>query len=122
MYPLSARVCHSMPVATFSTAVTRSDDTTIVQLSGELDIATVPDLRPVATEELDRDGCAVLVFDLSELTFLDSTGIGCWVEIRSYATALGKQVTIRNVPPAVRRVLEIGGLLGLFEAERPLSD
>jgi anti-sigma B factor antagonist len=109
-------------VATFSTAVTRSGDTTIVNLSGELDIATVPELRPLATEELDRDGCSTLVLDLSELSFLDSTGIGCWVEIRSHATKLGKQMTIRNVPPAVRRVLEIGGLLAMFEAAPPTSD
>lgn len=111
-----------MPVATFSTAVTRAGDTTIVNLSGELDIATVPELRPVATEELDRDDCRTLVFDLSELSFLDSTGIGCWVEIRTYATERGKHVRIRNVPPAVRRVLEIGGLLALFEAAPPPSD
>ena len=111
-----------MPVATFSTAVTRSGDTTVVDLSGELDIATVPGLRTVATEELERNGCDSLVFDLSELSFLDSTGIGCWVEIRSSATERGKQMTIRNVPPAVRRVLEIGGLLALFEAAPPTSD
>ncbi len=104
-----------MPVATFSTAVTRSGETTTVQLSGELDIATVPQLRPVATEELDRAECRTLVLDLNELSFLDSTGIGCWVEIRGYAGQRGKQVTIRDVPPSVRRVLEIGGLLALFD-------
>lgn len=111
-----------MPVATFSTDVTRSGDTTIVNLSGELDIATVPQLQPLATEELDRDECTTLLLDLTELDFLDSTGIGCWVEIRAHATERGKRVTIRNVPPAVRRVLEIGGLLTLFEAVSPNSD
>ena len=109
-------------MATFSTAVTRSDDTTILHLSGELDIATVTQLHPVATDELDRDGCKELVLDLTELDFLDSTGIGCWVEIRSHATELGKRVTIRNVPAAVRRVLEIGGLLALFEPAPPTFD
>ena len=55
------------------------------------------------------------MLDLRELSFLDSTGIGCWVETRTHATALGKRMTIRDVPAAVRRVLEIGGLLALFE-------
>ena len=108
-----------MPVATFSTAVTRAGDTTIVSLSGDLDIATVPQLGPLAAAELDRDECRSLVLDLRELTFLDSTGIGCWVETRAHATALGKRMTIRNVSPAVRRVLEIGGLLALFEEGTP---
>ncbi len=108
-----------MPVATFSMAVTRAGDTTIVSLTGELDIATVPQLLPVATAELDRDECRSLVLDLAALSFLDSTGIGCWVEIRTHAVSLAKQVLIRDVPPAVRRVLEIGGLLALFEPEPP---
>ncbi len=111
-----------MPVATFSTAVTRSGDTTIVSLSGDLDIATVPQLGPLAATELDRPECRALVLDLRELSFLDSTGIGCWVETRSHAIALGKRMTIRNSPAAVRRVLEIGGLLTLFEQESAQSD
>lgn len=115
-------VCHSMPVATFSTAVTRAGDTTILSLAGELDIATVADLRALATAELDRDECAAEVLDLSELSFLDSTGIGCWVEIRTHALAVGKQLTIRNPPDTVRRVLEIGGLLKLFETTSPDDD
>jgi anti-sigma B factor antagonist len=106
-----------MPVATFSTAVTRAGDTTIVSLSGDLDIATVPQLGPLAAAELDRAECRALVLDLRELTFLDSTGIGCWVETRTHATALGKRMSIRDVPAAVRRVLEIGGLLALFERD-----
>jgi anti-anti-sigma factor len=111
-----------MPVATFSAEVARAGDTTIVSLCGDLDIATVPQLGPLAATELDRDECRWLVLDLSELTFLDSTGIGCWVETRTHATALAKRMTIRNVPAAVRRVLDIGGLLALFEEGTPETE
>jgi len=105
-----------MPVATFSTAVTREGETTVVNLTGELDIATVPELRAVAFAELDEPACRSLVLDLRELTFLDSTGIGSWVEIRQRALAQNQQFSVRSVPPGVRRVLEIGGLLALFGA------
>ncbi len=98
----------------FSTDVTRDGDTTTVALAGELDIATVAELRDLAYAELDRPECRALVLDLSELTFLDSTGIGCWVQIRTHAASAEKQVTIRSIPPSVRRVLEISGLLPLF--------
>lgn len=98
----------------FSTDVTRDGATTVLALAGELDIATVPELRELAYAELDRAECRSVVLDLSELTFLDSTGIGCWVQIRTHAASAGKQVTIRSVPAAVRRVLEISGLLPLF--------
>jgi stage II sporulation protein AA (anti-sigma F factor antagonist) len=105
-----------MPMATFATAVTREGETTIVNLQGELDIATVPQLRTVAFAELDRAQCRALVLDLDELAFLDSTGIGSWVEIRQRALAQDKQFSVRSVPSGVRRVLEIGGMLSLFGA------
>jgi anti-sigma B factor antagonist len=103
-----------MPVPMFSTGVTREGAATVVEIAGELDIATVPELKEVAYAELDRPECTALVLDLADLTFLDSTGIGCWVQVRTHALASGKQVTIRAVPAGVRRVLEISGLLPLF--------
>lgn len=106
-----------MPVTTFSVDVTRADDTTFVKLDGELDIATVPTMRETAIAELDRPECSQLVLELADLAFLDSTGIGSWVEIRTHAVELGKRVTIRSAPEAVRRVLEIGGLLALFSED-----
>ena len=104
-------------MATFSTAVTRSDDTTIVHLSGELDIATVtaaaPRSRPTNST---GTGARALVLDLTELHLprLDRDRL-LGRDPRPTRPQLGKRVTIRNVPPAVRRVLEIGGLLALFE-------
>lgn len=101
-------------MATFSVSVTRDDGATTLNLSGELDVATVPELRQVATAELDRPECQRMVLDLTDLAFLDSTGIGCWVEIRSYAVARDKQLTIRSVPLTVQRILQIGGLYEMF--------
>ena len=101
-------------MVSFSVSVNRDDDTTMLNLSGELDIATVPELRLVATSELDRAECRRIVLDLSELSFLDSTGIGCWVDLRAHALAQSKQLSIRSVPLTVQRILEIGGLYEMF--------
>ncbi|HEY2299831.1 MAG TPA: anti-sigma factor antagonist [Jatrophihabitans sp.] len=101
-------------MATFSVSVTRDGDATILNLSGELDIASVPELREVATAELDRPECRRIVLDLADLNFLDSTGLGCWVEIRSQAAAQGKALMIRSVPLTVQRILQIGGLFEMF--------
>lgn len=105
----------------FSVRTRREDKTTILHIAGELDIATVPALRSVAFDELDRPECKTLAFDLAELAFLDSTGIGSWVEIRGRAVDNGKRVVIRAVPEFVRRVLEIGALTTLF-ADVPSAD
>lgn len=98
----------------FSVRASREGGTTILHIVGELDIATVPALRSVAFTELDRPECRTLAFDLAELAFLDSTGIGSWVEIRGQAIENDKRVVIRAVPDFVRRVLEISALTPLF--------
>jgi anti-sigma B factor antagonist len=107
-------LCNSIPVTPFSVTANRDGDTTTLRISGELDIATVPELRTAAFAELERAECATLAFDLSDLDFLDSTGIGSWVEIRGRAVNNGQRVVIRAVPDFVARVLEIGALTKLF--------
>lgn len=107
-------MCEGIDVTPFTVRADRVGDTTILHISGELDIATVPELRSKAYAELDRPECATLAFDLSDLAFLDSTGIGSWVEIRGRALDNGQRVVIRAVPAFVARVLEIGALSKLF--------
>jgi anti-anti-sigma factor len=101
-------------VTPFSVTTEQVGDTTVLHLRGELDLATVPALRETAFAELERTDCATLAFDLAELAFLDSTGIGSWVEIRRRALNNGQRVVIRKVPDFVARVLEIGALMPLF--------
>ncbi len=99
----------------FSVTAAQGGVETVLHITGELDLATVGELRELAYAELDRPGCTTLVLDLAKLAFLDSTGIGTWVEIRGRAVANGQRVVIREVPDFVRRVLEISALTKLFE-------
>ncbi|MDT4894565.1 MAG: anti-sigma factor antagonist [Pseudonocardiales bacterium] len=86
----------------------------VVSVAGDLDIGSVPSLRRVADAELASPDCSTLVLDVRELAFLDSTGIGYWVELRTTAEALGKSFSLESVPHSVRRLLTIGGLADLF--------
>jgi len=47
---------------------------TVIDLVGEMDIATVDQFK-MAVEEV-RDGVSGMVFNLAELSFVDSTGVG----------------------------------------------
>lgn len=101
-------------MAAFSVTTERDRQTSVLSISGELDMATVPQLRDLAVAELRRSECRKLVFDLARLEFIDSTGIGCWVELRNAAIADDRQVVLRSAPPQVLRILAIGGLDRLF--------
>ncbi|GAB2482581.1 STAS domain-containing protein [Jatrophihabitans fulvus] len=92
----------------------RENGSAVVSLEGDLDLATVPALRDAALAELDEADCTTLVLDLAGLTFLDSTGIGCWIELRNHAEDAGKNLELRSVPPAARRTVTIAGLAPIF--------
>ncbi|MEO9138127.1 MAG: STAS domain-containing protein [Jatrophihabitans sp.] len=92
----------------------RDNERVIISLDGELDLATVSILRGAALAELDAGECSALVLDLERLSFLDSTGIGCWIELRNRAEETGKSFELRALPPAARRTMTIAGLAPLF--------
>jgi len=85
-----------------------------VSLTGDLDLATVPSLREAAAAELNAADCKILVLDLNGLTFVDSTGLGCWIDLRNLATAGGKELSLENVPVLARRTVTIAGLADVF--------
>ena len=89
----------------------------IVSVVGELDLATVPPLRETAVQALHDPECSTLVLDLDGLTFLDSTGLGCWIELRNLAEDAGKQLELVSVPPSARRTVSIAGLATVFGLE-----
>ncbi|SHF99670.1 anti-anti-sigma factor [Jatrophihabitans endophyticus] len=101
-------------MSSLSLSARRENGTAVLSLDGELDLATVPALRDTALAELGEPGTATLVLDLARLTFLDSTGIGCWIELRNHAEGAGKELALRAVPAAARRTVTIAGLAPVF--------
>jgi len=87
---------------------------TIVEVAGEVDIETAPQLREVVTSVTD-EGADRLVFDLSQVTFVDSVGLGVFVLARK--KMLLRQGTIGIVAPT-RRVVAIFKIAGLDEIFR----
>lgn len=92
----------------------RDSGRAVVSLTGELDLATVDSLREAALAELADPQCRTLVLDLDGLTFLDSTGLGCWVELRNRAGESGKALELDSVPQVALRTMTIAGLAPLF--------
>lgn len=87
---------------------------TVLTLRGDLDLATVSILRESALGELDRPECETLVLNVAKLTFLDSTGLGCWIDLRNHAQQRGKSLRFESVPVVVRRTVTLAGLAELF--------
>lgn len=85
-------------------------DFVVVTLGGDLDLLTCPAAGRGLREGLERDGCQVLVVDLSRVTFLGAAALTILLELRSLAVA--RQVELRLVASTkqVLRPLEVTGL------------
>jgi anti-sigma B factor antagonist len=81
----------------------------VIRLAGELDMSTVPELDQMLEAAVERGG-AVLV-DLTELTFMDSSGIHTLIKA---ARSLGGRgcLILHGEQERVGRVLDLVGING----------
>jgi anti-sigma B factor antagonist len=88
------------------------EDHVLVTLGGELDIYTVADFR----ERLDRldPASTQVVIDISDVTLLDSSGLGARVSLLNHARRGGRGIGIVCPQRRLRRVFEITGLRRAF--------
>jgi anti-anti-sigma factor len=86
----------------------RENGTAVIRLSGELDMVTLENVRPVIEAALSgEDGeDERLVFEVSELDFMDSSGIALLISMTRKVTT----VEVRNPTAIVRRMIELTGL------------
>lgn len=84
-------------------------DPVLVRVTGDLDLASVPQLRSCLSEQLGQ-GHARLALDLSRVTFCDSTALGVFVGAHRRARAAGGDIEFRHPPAALRHLLTVSGL------------
>jgi anti-sigma B factor antagonist len=82
-----------------------------LEVSGELDVSTVPQVQRCFDDAVAAGATDVLL-DLTGVTFLDARGVGF------LATAAHREVPVRmRVSDRVRRLLEITDLVGRLPLE-----
>lgn len=91
---------------------------TVLDLVGELDLAGAPAMRTAGLAALDDPGCSTLVLDVEKLTFVDSTGLGTWVELRLHAHQHDQRLALRGVSENLERIMTIAGLASMFDLDR----
>jgi anti-sigma B factor antagonist len=101
--------------APFETSATKLDDgVCVIAVRGELDLSTASDLEG-PLEDAVSSGDPLVLIDLTECEFIDSTGIAlivrAWQRLDRAAEGDGSgRVVICSDNDQVRRVLEITGL------------
>ncbi|MDC0721438.1 STAS domain-containing protein [Nannocystis bainbridge] len=90
------------------------EDVTVLAPRGKLTIETGSTLRDAVRAALDN-GARKLVLNLSEVTTVDSSGIGELVSAYTTANNQNARLKLAAVPPRVHDVLLITRLLSVFE-------
>jgi anti-sigma B factor antagonist len=79
-------------------------------LRGELDANSAPELQTQLDELIDHHAQIVIV-DLADVTFLDSSGLRTLVHGARALEDQGGRLLVENASAAAKRILELTGLL-----------
>jgi anti-sigma B factor antagonist len=98
-----------------------ADGTQVFKLTGSLDIATSPTVRAALLEASAR-GDHRLIVDLTDVEFLDSTGLGALIGAQRRAKEFAGEVRLVVKEGQILRLLRITGLLKVFAVYPTLAD
>ena len=87
-----------------------SDNALVIKIRGEIDSRSATRLRQKIDIEYDCANVRNMVFDLSEVDFMDSSGIGLIIGRYKRVSALGGVIKIKGANKTVRRIIELSGL------------
>lgn len=91
---------------------------TLVRMIGDCDLYNAPRFKTAILERLEA-GDRRMLFDMSGLRYLDSTGVGAIIAILQTSKKCGGEIVFRGVSGSPRRVLEISSILPLMKLENP---
>jgi anti-anti-sigma factor len=100
-------------MAGFEVRVVEGGQVCRLTVTGEIDLGVSAELADAGLACLER-ATDLVVLDLGQVTFIDSTGIGALVSVRNRAELVGKTLRVASVSDRVAKVLSIAGLAEVF--------
>ncbi|PLR77289.1 anti-anti sigma factor [Bacillus sp. V3-13] len=85
-----------------------------VKVSGEIDAYTAPKLREALFPMSEKKGIEMLV-DLSEVSYMDSTGLGVFVGAFKNVRSHGGKFQLVGLSERLKRLFEITGLADIID-------
>lgn len=89
-----------------TTSVLHDDGVALLALEGELDLGVVAQVD-VALDQVLRDGFTLLVVDLSQLEFCDSSGLGALLRATRRLQEAGGRCLVAGARGPVQRLLSL---------------
>ena len=84
--------------------------TLLIKVDGELDHHLAAQIREEADRKMRSSNAVNVVFDLSEMTFMDSSGIGVMMGRYKKARALGGKTVAYGINAQTLRIMKMSGV------------
>lgn len=85
----------------------------VIVVHGDVDLATAPELFKAAEQAMNANPGGLSI-DLSDVTFIDSTGLGVLIRIRNALAESGRELAIVAPSRSVERAMSLAGLSEVF--------
>lgn len=92
-----------------------------IVLTGQLDLYKCPDLKSEVKRSIDN-GYRYAVLDLTDLTYVDSSGIGALIQISNWLKKRGGRLVLANTQGSVEKIFQISKLDEFFVFRDSTSD
>ncbi|MDD4571799.1 MAG: anti-sigma factor antagonist [Clostridia bacterium] len=86
-----------------------------VQTEGEIDMSMCDEWRDAIDNELGRSGLRNIVFDVTSVSFIDSSGLGVILGRYRKLLARGGKVAVKGANEQVYKILLLSGLAKIME-------
>ena len=84
----------------------------VVEVAGDVDLGTSPQLRSTLFEMLNSG--AKLALNLAAIRYIDSSGIATLIEVLKDSHRLNKEFVLFGLSPAVLRVFQLTHVIRIF--------
>jgi anti-sigma B factor antagonist len=102
----------------------KSDAGFLLKLKGDVDMNSSSDVRGALGDVFKKStkGTRALFIDLSQVRYMDSSGIATLVEAMQTCMKQGARLRLVDLSPAVRDVFELARLASVFEIFPTITD
>src|SRR6266702_8692182 len=88
---------------------------TVFDVTGDIDLATSPELRKALLRELRELKMPRVVLNLKSVRYIDSSGVASLVEGLKASRDVGSRLVLFGLNRTVREVLQLSKLVKIFE-------
>ncbi len=82
----------------------------LIKIDGEIDAESAAQMRRRIDIEYDELGVRDMIFDMSSVSFMDSSGIGMMIGRYKKVRAIGGRIKVFGADKNVGRIIELSGL------------